>query len=93
MGWLLVSAFIVEALDESRFRGVGTYVLALALASGEPVAPFAGVSMLQEGRGRGKKKVISSCGKAFERGSLQQAGGGQEWRTRLDCCGGVSTSW
>lgn len=51
-GWLVVSPFIVEALDESRGREVGTDVLALAVE--EPGAPFAGVSIL--GKGQRKKK-------------------------------------
>lgn len=55
--WVLVSSFIVEALDESRGREVGTDVLALAVEE-EPGAPFAGVSILGKGPRRKKRRAF-----------------------------------
>lgn len=83
VGWLLESALIVEALDEdSRLRREGTG--ALAVASAEPVAVLAVVSMVKE-------IWVGECRGAFEKGTFQRAGR-EEWIAHVGC-GGVSAGW
>lgn len=81
-GWHLESALIVEALEDSRLRREG--MGALALASAEPVAVLAIVSILKE-------IWVGECRGAFEKGTFRRAGR-EEWIARLGC-GGVSTAW
>lgn len=77
------SALIVEALEEdSRLRREGTG--ALAVASAEPVAVLAVVSMFKE-------IWVGECRGAFEKGTFRRAGR-EEWIARVGC-GVVSTGW